>query len=61
VSPGGIFDNQPSSFQEAYKGHTMGAGMLNVESVLGSIIFLLSDGSQYVTGQNIVVDDGFSI
>ncbi|HAT3903055.1 TPA: SDR family oxidoreductase [Citrobacter koseri] len=61
VSPGGIFDNQPSSFLEAYKEHTMGAGMLNVESVLGSIIFLLSDGSQYVTCQNIVVDDGFSV
>lgn len=61
VSPGGIFDHQPDAFLEAYKKHTMGAGMLNVESVLGSIIFLLSDDSQYVTCQNIIVDDGFSV
>lgn len=59
VSPGGIFDNQPEVFCEAYKKHTNGAGMLPVKEIIGSIIFLLSDNSTYVTGQNIIVDDGF--
>ncbi|WP_252510180.1 SDR family oxidoreductase [Acinetobacter baumannii] len=28
---------------------------------MGSVLFLLSEQSRYVTGQNIIVDDGFSI
>lgn len=61
VSPGGIFDHQPAPFLEAYKKQTHGAGMLDVSEVLGAVMFLLSDHSRYVTGQNIVVDDGFSL
>jgi enoyl-[acyl-carrier-protein] reductase (NADH) len=61
VSPGGIFDHQASEFLEAYKAHTLGRGMLDVGDVLGSILYLLSDYSQYVNGQNIVVDDGFTL
>ncbi|ELX8380585.1 SDR family oxidoreductase [Providencia stuartii] len=61
VSPGGIFDHQPESFLKAYKKNTHGAGMLEVDQIIGSVLFLLSEQSRYVTGQNIVVDDGFSI
>ena len=61
VSPGGIFDHQPEAFLKAYKEKTHGAGMLEVEEVVGSVLFLLSGQSQYMTGQNIVIDDGFSL
>ncbi|MCP1338549.1 oxidoreductase [Idiomarina sp. M1R2S28] len=61
VSPGGIFDHQPEAFLKAYKEKTHGAGMLEVEEVIGSVLFLLSEQSKYVTGQNIVIDDGFSL
>lgn len=61
VSPGGIFDNQPSNFLKAYKDETFGKGMLDVKDVLGTIVFLLSSMSDLVNGQNIVVDDGFSV
>lgn len=61
VSPGGIYDGQPEAFLNAYKAQTFGAGMLRVEDITGSIIYLLSDQARYVTGQNIIVDDGFSI
>ncbi len=61
VSPGGIFDNQPSDFLKAYKDETFGKGMLDVKDVLGTIVFLLSSMSDLVNGQNIVVDDGFSV
>jgi len=61
VSPGGIFDHQPESFLEAYKSNTHGEGMLAVDEIIGSILFLLSDQSKFVTGQNIIVDDGFSL
>ena len=61
VSPGGVLDNQPDEFLSAYKSYTNGEGMLKVEEILGSIAFLLSDQSKFVTGQNIIVDDGFSL
>jgi len=35
--------------------------MLNKSDLKGTLIYLLSDMSQYVNGQNIVVDDGFTI
>jgi len=61
VSPGGIFDNQNKIFLDSYKKQTNGSGMLDVSDMLGSIMFLLSDNSNYITGQNIIVDDGFSL
>lgn len=61
ISPGGILDHQPESFLKAYKENTHGAGMLDVSEMIGTILFLLSDQSKYVTGQNIIVDDGFSL
>ena len=35
--------------------------MLNKSDLKGTLVYLLSDISGYVNGQNIVVDDGFSI
>ncbi|RUR12112.1 oxidoreductase [Legionella sp. km772] len=61
VSPGGIFDNQPEPFLEKYKKQTLGRGMLQVQDVLGAILFLLSEYSHYMNGQNLIVDDGFSL
>lgn len=59
VSPGGIFDHQPEAFLQAYKEKTLGAGMLEAEEMIGTILYLLSSQSKFVTGQNIIVDDGF--
>lgn len=61
VSPGGIFDSQHESFLKAYKNETMGTGMLDVEDIIGPILFLLSDQSKYIIGQNLIVDDGFTL
>ena len=36
-------------------------GCLDPEDVNGALIFLLSDDSKYINGQNIVVDDGWSL
>ena len=41
VSPGGIIDNQPDNFLEAYNKHTLGKGMLDVDDILGSILYLM--------------------
>ncbi len=61
ISPGGIFDNQPKPFINAYKAYAANKGMLSPDDICGTLLFLLSDLSKYITGQNIVVDDGFSL
>lgn len=61
ISPGGIFDNQPEPFINAYKAYAGNKGMLSPDDICGTLLFLLSDLSKYITGQNIVVDDGFSL
>jgi NAD(P)-dependent dehydrogenase (short-subunit alcohol dehydrogenase family) len=61
VSPGGILDAQDERFLARYGAHCMGKGMLDATDVTGAILFLLSDASRYVVGQNLIVDDGFSL
>ncbi len=61
ISPGGILDNQPESFLERYRESCNDKGMLDADDVVGAILFLLSDHSRYITGQNIIVDDGWSL
>jgi len=61
ISPGGILDNQPASFLEKYKKSCNDKGMLDVSDVVGTIIFLISDHSRYINGQNIIIDDGWSL
>ena len=61
VSLGGIFDNQPESFLEAYKKFAANKGMLDRSDIVGTIAFILSDESKYINGQNIVIDDGWSL
>ena len=61
LSPGGILDDQPSKFLEAYKSKCIDKGMLDTSDITGTLIFLLSDKSKYLNGQNIIVDDGFSL
>ena len=61
LSPGGIRDNQPQDFLVKYDAHCNGKGMLEPGDIADALLFLLSDGSQFITGQNIVVDDGYSL
>lgn len=61
ISPGGVLDAQPESFLAAYNSHGMTKGMLDPEDFDGAILFLLSDMSVYVNGQNLVVDDGWTL
>ena len=61
VSPGGVLDGQDPVFLERYAAHCAGKGMLDAADLAGTVNFLVSDASARVTGQNIVVDDGFSL
>ncbi len=61
ISPGGILDNQPEIFLESYKAYCLNKGMLDTSDISGTLIYLLSDLSEFVNGQNITVDDGFTL
>ena len=61
ISPGGIFDNQPKSFVQNYKDSCNSKGMLESEDITGALLFLLSDESKFIHGQNIIVDDGWTL
>ena len=61
LSPGGILDSQPATFLNAYREECINKGMLDKSDLSGSLIYLLSDMSTYVNGQNLIVDDGFTI
>jgi len=61
ISPGGIEDGQPEVFLRNYNTKCSTKGMLDKTDLNGTLVYLLSDMSKYVNGQNIVVDDGFSL
>lgn len=61
ISPGGIANNQHESFLSNYKKFAINKGMLDARDISGTLLYLLSDMSLFVNGQNIVVDDGWSL
>lgn len=61
ISPGGIFDNQPKSFVEKYSDKTPLGRMGTPKEIASVVIFLASDGSSYITGQNLLVDGGWTV
>lgn len=61
LSLGGIYDNQPELFLDNYKKFCLNKGMLETDDVTGTLLFLLSEYSLYINGQNLVVDDGFTL
>lgn len=62
ISPGGILDNnQPQSFLDKYNASCLSKGMMDASDLNGTIIYLLSDMSKYINGQNIIIDDGWSL
>ncbi len=61
VAPGGIRADQPASFQTAYDSRSGSRGLLDPQDLTGSVVFLLSDASRHMTGQVLIVDDGWSL
>ena len=60
VSPGGIFDNQDPKFVKAYENKVPLKRMGTPEDIAPTVAFLLSEEAKYITGQNIIVDGGWT-
>lgn len=60
VSPGGIFNNQSIQFVKNYENKVPMKRMGTPEDISPAVSFLLSDDSSYITGQNIIIDGGWT-
>ncbi|MDO8840800.1 SDR family oxidoreductase [Methanocalculus sp.] len=61
ISPGGVWNNQPDPFHSKYVSRTPLGRMATEEDIKGAVAYLASDLSAYVTGQNLIIDGGFTI
>ncbi len=60
ISPGGVFNDQPADFVKRLSRLIPMGRMARVDEYRKAIVFLCSDASSYMTGQNLIIDGGRS-
>ncbi len=61
ISPGGVFNGQPTEFTDKLHALIPMARMAQKDEYQGAVLFLCSDASSYMTGQNLIVDGGRTV
>jgi len=60
ISPGGVYNNHAKDFLKNYSNRTPMGRMADESEIASSAVFLSSEESSYITGQNLIIDGGWT-
>ena len=61
LSPTGVYNNHPEEFVKKLSNIIPMGRMADIDEYKGAIVFLCSDASSYMTGENVVIDGGKTV